>query len=153
MQAPILRSGVALYIAATLIISDIVQPQVWTAMGTQLVADVALRYVVPLLYLVDWLLFVPKARLRPRHALLWLGFPFVYGIYSLLRGAITGWYPYAYLDAGHSGYGVVLMHMLFLFFAFLLGGIALVVVAWVFGRTGDDGSVHHVGPRRPHSAY
>jgi hypothetical protein len=153
LQAPILRTGVALYVATTLIIYDFVQPQVWTPMGAQLAVDLALRYVVPLLYLADWLFFVPKARLRPRHALLWLAFPFVYGAYSLIRGAITGWYPYLYLDAGHAGYGTVLMHMLFLFFAFLLGGIVLVAIGWVFGRIGDDETIHHVGPRRPHSAY
>ena len=151
MQAPVLRTGVALYVVTTMIIYDIVQHQVWTPMALQLVADLSLRYVVPLLYLFDWLYFVPKARLRPRHALLWLGFPFVYGLYSLVRGAITGWYPYAYLDVEHVGYATVLMHMLFLFFAFLLGGIVFVAIGWVFGRIGDD--VHHIGPRRPHSAY
>jgi hypothetical protein len=153
VQAPVLRTGVALYIVTTMIIYDIVQRPVWTPVGLQFVADLALRYGVPMLYLVDWVLFVPKARLRPRHALLWLGFPFLYGLYALVRGAITGWYPYPYLDAGHSGYGTVLMHMLFLFFAFLLGGIVFVAVGWVFGRISDDETIHHVGPRRPHSAY
>ena len=153
VQAPVLRTGVALYIVAAMIIYDIVQRPVWTSVGLQLAADLAVRYVVPLLYLVDWLFFVPKARLRPRHALLWLGFPFFYGLYSLVRGAITGWYPYPYLDAGHSGYATVLMHMLFLFFAFLLGGIVFVAIGWVFGRISDDETIHHVGPRRPHSAY
>jgi hypothetical protein len=153
VQAPVLRTGVALYIVTAMIIYDIVQRPAWTPMGLQFVADLGLRYVVPLLYLFDWLFFVPKARLRPRHALLWLGFPFVYGLYSLVRGAITGWYPYPYLDAGHSGYGTVLMHMLFLFFAFLIGGIVLVAIGWVFGRISDDETIQQAGPRRPHSAY
>jgi hypothetical protein len=152
-QAPVLRTGVALYIVTTMIIYDIVQQPVLPPLGLQFVADVALRYVVPVLYLIDWLFFVPKGRLRPRHALLWLGFPFLYGLYSLLRGALTGWYPYPYLDAGHVGYATVLMHMLFLFFAFLLGGIVFVAIGWVFGRVGDDETIHSAGPRRPHSAY
>ena len=152
VHAPILRSGVALYIVTTVIIYDIVQRHAWPPAGPQLVVDLALRFIVPLLYLVDWVLFVPKTRLRPRHALLWLGFPFLYGVLSLIRGAITGWSPYPYLDAAHSGYGTVLMHMLFLFFVFLLGGIVFVAIGRVFGRIGDE-TVHHVGPRRPHSAY
>ena len=45
----------------------------------------------------------------PRNApLLWLAFPAVYLGYTIIRGALTGWYPYPFLDPSQTdGYGGV----------------------------------------------
>ena len=34
-------------------------------------------------------------------------FPALYVPYSLIRGALVGWYPYPFLDADAQGYGSV----------------------------------------------
>ncbi len=52
---------------------------------------------------LDWFLDRPRRPL-PRSVLgPWLVFPAAYLAYSLVRGSITGWYPYPFLDPGAGG--------------------------------------------------
>lgn len=57
-----------------------------------------LHYLFPIYILLDWIVAPLAHKLRFSSALLWLIFPVAYLVYSLIRGAITGWYPYAFLD-------------------------------------------------------
>ncbi len=57
---------------------------------------------------LDWLIDPPRMRVTRRKALRWLIFPVVYFGYTLIRGAITGWYPYPFLNVAAKGYGQVL---------------------------------------------
>ncbi len=62
-----------------------------------------LHYVVPAALLADWYVF-PKERIRFRQALLWLVYPLLYVLYSLVRGNRIGWYPYPFLNPTLGGY-------------------------------------------------
>ena len=43
-----------------------------------------------------------------RGGLIWLAYPLVYVVYSLIRGHVVDWYPYPFLDPGPRGYtGVI----------------------------------------------
>lgn len=66
--------------------------------------NVVLHYIMPLAVLVDFLIDRPKRSLSFRKSLVWLLFPVVYVIYALTRGALTGWYPYPFLDPATKGY-------------------------------------------------
>ncbi|MEO5780097.1 MULTISPECIES: Pr6Pr family membrane protein [Arthrobacter] len=69
--------------------------------------NVVLHYTIPTIMVIDWLVDLPKTRIALRTSLIWLGFPLLYLVYSLLRGPIVGWYPYPFLDPRISGYGTV----------------------------------------------
>jgi hypothetical protein len=45
---------------------------------------------MPMVVVADWLLDPPAQRLSLRQSLLWLSFPLVWILYTLIRGAITG---------------------------------------------------------------
>lgn len=71
--------------------------------------------VVPSLIVLDWLLFVPKGRLRWFDPLWWLSIPLLYAAVMLVRGAISeatiGYgarYPYPFLDVDALGWAGVL---------------------------------------------
>ena len=50
----------------------------------------------------------PSHALTFRRALVWLVYPLFYLAYTMIRGAIIGWYPYPFLDPGVvGGYGMV----------------------------------------------
>jgi hypothetical protein len=66
-----------------------------------------MHYIVPLGMLTDWLIFPPLGVLELKRALKWLIYPIMYVVYSLIRGYITGWYPYAFLDPTIIGYVLV----------------------------------------------
>lgn len=65
--------------------------------------DTVLHRVMPLILIIDWLLNPPYHRLNVPRALVWLLYPLLYGIYSLIRGSLVGWYPYPFLDPARSG--------------------------------------------------
>ncbi|QWT23382.1 Pr6Pr family membrane protein [Subtercola sp. PAMC28395] len=62
-----------------------------------------LHFVVPAYALVDFLLVPGRRRLHWGTALISLGFPLLYGIYTLVRGPAVGWYPYIFLDPQWAG--------------------------------------------------
>ena len=75
--------------------------------GWSAVADTLLHIVTPLLAVLGWLVFGPRPRITPAAVgwsllwpVLWLGYTFVVG-------ALTGWYPYPFLDVGVEGLGQV----------------------------------------------
>lgn len=65
---------------------------------------------MPMAMVADWLLAPPLVRLSMRQGMLWLGFPFVWIIYTLIRGAITGLYPYPFLNPANGGYASVAVY-------------------------------------------
>jgi hypothetical protein len=71
-------------------------------------ANAVVHYVMPIVIVLDWLVDPPRARIAWSRAWRWLIFPVVYFGYTLVRGAITGWYPYPFFDVTSKGYGRVL---------------------------------------------
>ena len=69
--------------------------------------NTVLHYIIPVAVLVDFVIDRPKRKLLFKASLLWLLFPIIYVAYSLIRGALVGWYPYPFLDPGAKGYGAV----------------------------------------------
>ncbi|MGW3967012.1 Pr6Pr family membrane protein [Amycolatopsis sp. NPDC005003] len=95
--------------------------------GLSLVSDTMLHKVTPLLFVLGWLL------VGPRGAVTWgtvwwsLAYPLAWLAFTLPRGAITGFYPYPFVDAGTLGYGLVALNCVFigLFFTALAAGAFL----------------------------
>ena len=60
-------------------------------------SDIVLHFVLPCLALAEWVL-VPRADVRWRILAFVLGYPLVWGVLTIIRGAIVEWYPYYFLD-------------------------------------------------------
>lgn len=69
--------------------------------------NIVLHYVIPIAVLVDYLIDRPY-RTSFNKALTWLAFPLAYLIYTMMRGAITGWYPYPFLNPLTHGWSIVI---------------------------------------------
>jgi len=117
---PNVRTAAAVYIAIVGIVYVIVLQELWNPQGAQALADLILHKLVPILYVGYWLVFEPHGRVRWRAALMWLIYPALYLAYSLVRGAMTGWYPYPFLDVGTIGYARVLVQSGVLLAVFLV---------------------------------
>lgn len=87
--------------------------------------NTVLHYIMPAAVLVDFLIDRPQRTLSFTKSLAWLLFPVMYVVYSLTRGAITGWYPYPFLNPTTNGIGAVALTVSYL----LVFGIALVWTA------------------------
>ena len=94
--------------------------------------NTVLHYLMPMVMLVDYLIDRPRRRIPFRSGLRWLIYPVAYVGYSLIRGAVTDWYPYPFLDPATNGYTSVAVTVLGL----LVLTLALIwAVTWLSGRT------------------
>jgi hypothetical protein len=127
-SAPTVRTAVVLYTSVTAATYIVILQGLWKPEGLQWVADVTLHYVTPTLFLLDWLIFTPKGTLRATSAAPWLLFPLAFGLYSLARGPLTGFYPYPFLNVADLGLGTVLVNMAVMSAFFLAVGLGFVLL-------------------------
>lgn len=129
-----LRGATTLYMVATGIVYNTLLLDVDVGNLASWVNNVTHR-VIPLVMLADWLIAPPRERISRRTSMLWLIFPIVYCVYSLIRGPFVDFYPYPFLDPRlDGGYGRVALFIVVLAFAFAL--LAL-LVTWVGNRLGE----------------
>ncbi len=95
---PSLTAALAAYIATVGIIYSLLLREMWNPEGLQKSADILLHDVVPLLFVAGWLFAFSKARLPWKIVLPWLVYPLAYLGFALIRGALTGRYPYPFID-------------------------------------------------------
>jgi hypothetical protein len=90
------------------VLARIHEPRGWEQTSTNTV----FHYVVPVGAVLGWVLFGPRPRIS-RGTVLWsLGWPLLWFGYTLLHGAISGWYPYPFVSVAEHGYGRVLLNSL-----------------------------------------
>ncbi len=88
--------------------------------------NIVLHYIMPIVIVADWLYQPPNTKLVFRQMWLWLIFPALYLVYSVIRGAIVGFYAYPFFNPAKSGgYGGVALYciaiaVMFFFFSLLL---------------------------------
>ena len=99
---PSVRTAILAYIIIVAVIYHYLLAKLWNPQGWQLIADTIEHVVTPALYVIDWVLFVPKGTVKWKSAVVWLGYPLVYAAYSLIHGAVTGFYPYPFINVSRS---------------------------------------------------
>ncbi len=102
--------------------------------GSSYVVDKLLHVVVPLVAVLTWLLVGPRGQATRAQVLPSLVWPLLWAVYTLVRGVVTDWYPYPFVDANELGYPRTLAN--FVGIAGLLGlvGIAMVALDQRLGR-------------------
>lgn len=105
----VFRGAVTVYMTVTAVVYAVVLAPTSFDIGlAEPWVDWSLHVVGPLLVALDWLVHRPGGELSRSSVLVWLAFPTAYLGYSLVRGAMTGWYPYPLLDPTEiGGYGMV----------------------------------------------
>lgn len=92
--------------------------------------DQALHTILPALMLWFWLMEVTRHEPREGQPLTWLIWPALYAVYALVRGGLSGRYPYYFLNPERIGWGGVALHLGGLLLAF--GALAFAL--YVLGR-------------------
>ncbi|HRQ52553.1 MAG TPA: Pr6Pr family membrane protein [Agriterribacter sp.] len=120
-------SAVTVYIAVVGVIYQLILRPAWDPQGLQMSVDELLHSVMPAYTILFWFLYVPKLTLRWQQVLSWLIFPLCYLIIILLRGAVTGYYPYPFVNVVKLGYGKAFLNCGMVLLVFLFFSIVLVV--------------------------
>jgi len=100
---PSVCGAIVTYIAFVGIMYELLLRHTWNPQGWQRVADTLLHDVTPLLFAAYWLAFVPRRSVQAGDLPWWLLYPIAYLAYAMIRGAVTGAYPYHFLDPATEG--------------------------------------------------
>jgi hypothetical protein len=101
----ILRLDALLGIIITGLVYDTVLAQLVHPVGWALAATIGFHYISPWATLLGWLVFGPRPRMSWKVMALAFIWPVAWLVYTFVRGAITGWYPYPFLDVDLIGLG------------------------------------------------
>lgn len=97
--------------------------------GLMWMVDELLHVVTPLGFLAYWWLFTDKTGLKWRSVFHWLIFPFLYLLYTLWHGALSGFYPYPFVNVSELGLQRVFINSISVTFGFMGTGLSLVGIA------------------------
>lgn len=133
-EAPNTRAAVLLYMSFVGISFHILLAHLYNPDGIAGIANFLMHTLVPILYLLDWLLFSPKGGVSYAAIPFWLIFPILYGIWSVIQGLVLGKFPYPFVDVVELGYSGVALNMLGFAAAYGVGAILIVTLSKLFVR-------------------
>jgi hypothetical protein len=129
----LLRGAAAAYLTVTFFVvifllsgEDVQLNLVWV--------DVVLHKIFPLVVVADWLIDPPRITLGVRDSLIWLVYPIVWTIVTVIRGAVDGWYPYPFLDPANGSYAQVAVVVAVIAVGFLVLAQVYVAAGNALGR-------------------
>lgn len=137
-EKPVVQGGVLIYIIVVGLIYHFFLADVWNPQGLEKIADNLLHTIVPLFYLIYWIVFAEKGKLIINNVFLWLLYPLVYVIFALIRGAVSGIYPYPFINVSKLGYGITFRNIAFITIGYIVSGLILVIAdKYMFKRNNN----------------
>lgn len=133
MQPPV-RTAIVGYIIIVGLVYHLLLSHIDTAQGLRRFFENILHYVMPPLFVIDWLVFVPKGQVPWRSSFVCLAFPAAYLVWISIYGAVSGWYPYFFINLAELGLAQALVNVTGLAVAFLMMAFALVALDRGLGR-------------------
>ena len=129
----LLRGAAAVYLTVTFFV--VIALLSGIDVGLQLPwVDVVLHKIFPIVVVLDWIVDPPTVRLTARDIGIWLVYPVVWTVLTVIRGAVDGWYPYPFLNPANGGYGQVAVAVVAVTIGFAVIAAAIVWVGNARGR-------------------
>ncbi len=126
---PATLAAITVYIFIVGLIYNAILRFTWQPQGLQRWVDETLHVVVPLLFIMYWLLLAPREILKWSHPFRWLVYPGGYLVYALIRGEYSGFHAYPFINTAELGYGRVLLNSGAIMLVFIATGLAVVVIS------------------------
>ena len=134
-SSPRVLTAICTYITFVGLTYNLLLRQLWQPTGLQQVVDELLHSAIPIIFILYWLIFVPKAGLQWKNIFTWLIYPVIYIIIVLIRGALSGYYPYPFIDVNDLGYPKVFLNGFGLIIAFLMLSCLFIAIGKFTNRT------------------
>jgi hypothetical protein len=126
LSQPSVRTMIANYSVIVAIVYFLFLSNIGNNRDLELVADQLLHYVTPAIFTFDWLLFVAGDKLRWSTIGTSLILPALYGLWTLVHGALTGWYPYPFFNVARIGYPRTLANFALFIVVFVVVDLVLI---------------------------
>lgn len=128
-KLPETATAITVYIVVVGLIYQFVLRGLYHLEGIHKMADNIIHGFTPTATLLYWIVFESKRKVNMKTIPLWLIYPGVYLVYTLIRGYLVHFYPYPFVDVDKYGLQKVLMNsffvmLLFLILSFLFAAIA-----------------------------
>ena len=126
----VVRLASLLGITVTGLVYAVVLAPIYDPQGLHAWTNTGEHYISPVLTVFGWLLLGPRPRITGAvvgWALLW---PVAWIGYTLAHGAVSGWYPYDFLDVSALGYALALRNLAFV----VLLALGFLLVFWLLDR-------------------
>ena len=141
LTRPSVQSALVVYIIVVGGVYAVLLRNLWQPHGLQVLTNIVLHDVIPFLYPLYWLVFLPKGSLRWSDPAWWVVYPILYFLYSMLRGAAYDTYPYPFIDASQLGVAQAWVNAAGLLVVFFCLGVVLTAIdrALASGENGRRG--------------
>lgn len=133
---PTVNTAIAASIVLVAIVYTAVLQSHWDPKGLQLVVDMMLHHLMPVMFVTYWWVVVPGEDLHWSQVPRWASYPILYFVYATVRGAVTRDYPYPFIDAGALGYPHALGNAAGILVGFIAVSLILVAVGRVKSAVG-----------------
>jgi len=132
IDAPVARkkgllSAITIYIIIVGLVYQVALRHIWDPQGLQKWVDELLHSVVPLGALIYWGLFEKKG-LRYSQIFAWSIYPLVYLLFILIRGSISGFYPYPFVNVTEIGLQQTLINALIILALFMVLSLVFIFI-------------------------
>ncbi len=124
------RLSALLMISITGLVYGVILSGVVTLRGWEVLANLFIHQLVPLLTVVVFVVAGPRGWIDRRVLLGSFVLPILWLVYALVRGAVIGAYPYFFINVVTLGYGTVLLNLA----GVLLLGLVIALVLWALDR-------------------
>lgn len=131
LNKPGALTAITVYILVVGLVYQFVLRAIWEPTGLQKIVDELLHSVVPVTTLIFWYLYEEKSKIEIKGIVNWLIYPLVYLVFVLLRGSISDFYPYPFVNVPEIGMSQVLTNAVVLLFVFIVLSAAFV---WIGKR-------------------
>lgn len=109
------------------------------------IGNILVHYVVPIMALVDWIIFMPHGKIKLYHAFIWLIYPIVYDIFVMIRGTFGGplrisadgvasYYPYPFIEVTTLEWGRVALITAGMVVGFIGLGLLMIFIDRTLGK-------------------
>ncbi|WP_341224347.1 Pr6Pr family membrane protein [uncultured Arcticibacterium sp.] len=121
-------TAITVYILVVGLVYQFVLRAIWEPTGLQKIVDELLHSVVPVTTLIFWYLYEEKSKIELKNIINWLVYPLVYLVFVLLRGSISDFYPYPFVNVLEIGMPQVLTNSVILLLVFIVLSAAFVLI-------------------------
>ncbi len=126
LHTPGTLTAVTVYITVVGLTYQVLLRHVWSPTGMQKIVDELLHSIIPLLVILYWYLAENKKAVRYSQFPPWLIYPLIYLIYILIRGNMSGFYPYPFVSVTELGMQKVLINSFFMLIFFTVLSFAFI---------------------------
>ncbi len=123
-------TAITAFILIVGLVYQIVLRQIWEPTGLQYIVDELLHTIIPLFMLGYWFFNIRKEELLLSSVLSWLIYPLVYLVFITVRGYLSGYYPYPFLNIEEIGFEKVILNVAIIF----TSTISILLVLFFIGK-------------------